>query len=173
MRQHFAGSNLDASWGQRRDQAVPNPAAGADWTFRFTAGAWYRVLLATWTLTTSAQVANRSPSLQLLDGDGLVRFQSVDPLALVASKAAIVSAGVGMPTTSGGSGLAATIGMPDILIPAGWSLASTTAAIQTEDQASAIRLLVEELIDDYPAQAAGHDHHLRRTERIEVDVHAT
>ena len=158
MLRQFAGDTIGAIWGQRRDLIVANPAAGKDWELTFPGGFRYRLLLVSWTLKTSAQVAERGPSLQVKDGDGNVRLQVADTGVTAASKTARISVGRGLSSQASSSGTAFTMAAPSVLFEPGWSLSSLTINLQTEDQLEAIRILWEELMDPYPGFPSGVPH---------------
>ena len=155
MSRQFAGDAVSPLWGQRRDLQVASPAAGKDWTFTFPGGYKYRLLLVTWQLATSAQVAERGASLQVKDGDGNVRLQVADTGNTAASKTAVVSVGRGLSSQASASGTAFTMAAPSVVFDAGWSMNSLTINLQTEDQLSAVRILWEELADPYPGFPTG------------------
>lgn len=153
--QRFAGDPLASLRGQTRDRLLANPAAGADASLTLPSGYQYRVLLASWTFTASAQVATRKPGLVLRDGDGNLRFEVLTTLGVEAGKKVFVSGAEGQSTQGFSANEWGGFPTPELLIPAGWSIATLTAGIQTEDLVTGVRLLLEELSDDYPATAAG------------------
>lgn len=155
MARQFAGDTQAALWGQRRDFTIANPPVATDWSFTFPGGWKYRILLLTWSLVASAQVAERSSSFQVKDGDGNVRLQVADTGVLVASKTGRISLGRGLSSQASTSGTAFTMAAPSVLFDAGWSMQSNTINLQTEDQIAGIRVLWEELADPYPGLASG------------------
>lgn len=165
---HFSGSDASAYVGQRRERFPAPPAAGADWSFTLPAGAAYQLLVGTATLTTSAQVANRFPTIAFQNGDGLTFLRTVDIAGIAATTTASISFGQDVTTGTGNSGQLATIETPALVIDAGWRIAAITVGLQTEDAWSSIRLYLAELDDFAPAQAPGHEH--RHHERIELEL---
>lgn len=164
----FAGVPVDALRGQTRDRLLPAVAAGADASLVLPAGAAYRLILASYHFVASAQVATRKPGLAIKDGDGNIRWEVLTTLGVEAGKTVDVFVSEGGSTQGfSANGWGGAPG-PSFLIPAGWSIATFTSGIQTEDQVSAVRLLMEELNDEYPATAAGVAHH----PTIEVDLEA-
>lgn len=118
---------------------VPQPAAGADWSVPVPAGHLWNVLSILATLTTSAVVATRIP--RLIFGDGVATFLDVPPFAGEAAsltrRYVWVPAGQGYTT---GNGILSPL--PEVPLGTGWTLATTTDAIDVADQWSAIKLAV-------------------------------
>lgn len=158
MARQFGGDTIAAIWGQRRDLRVPDPATGEDWSFTFPGGWKYRLLIVSWSLVASAQVAERGSALQFKDGDGNVRMQIADTGVLAASKTARISVGRGLSSQASTSGTAFTMAAPSVLFDAGWSMQSFTINLQTEDKVAGIRILWEEMADPYPGFPAGVPH---------------
>lgn len=168
MQRTFAGGALSRLRGQRLDVLVPQPAAGADWSYLIAGGFAIRLLLATWVVTTSAQAAKRYPSFVVRDGDANIRLQTTDTGEIVASTAPRVTAAQGVTTAASASGLAFTIQAPSTILDAGWSIGSLTTNLQTEDQISGVRLLIEQLIEDNPGDGYG----VLATPTLEIDLEA-
>ena len=116
---------------------VPNPAAGADWSYAVTA---LGMLVAfTAELVTSATVATRTVAINLKDSGGNLIAAAVAP--------ANQAAGQGVIYQGQTSGQAQAVGAVDIVLfptglvlPIGAIISSSTAAIQAGDQWSAIVL---------------------------------
>lgn len=164
----FSGSDAAAYIGQRRERFPPLPGPGVDWSFTLPSGAGYQLLLGTATLTTSAAVANRFPTIALQNGDGLTFFRSIDSTAIPATTAASISFGPDVTTGAGNTGQLVTIGMPFINLDAGWRIAVITGGLDVADQWSGVRLYLSELHDTDPAEAPGHRAH----PVIEIDLEA-
>ena len=161
----FAGRALGRLWGQRLDIALPNPAEGADWRYQLTGGYQYRVLLCTWLYTRGSQSAKAGPTFAVYDGDGNLRMQTPDTGELGSGSAAQISVVSGITTSSGVSNAVWGIEAPDVLLDAGWSIGSLTTNLQTKDQISGVRLLIEQLMSGDPGRAYGlrpHDHQPER-----------
>lgn len=165
---HFAGDAVSAIKGQRLDVPVFSPVVGSDWRYQLAGGFYYRVLMATWTLTTSAAVAKRFPALVVLDGDGNVRLLTVDTGEVPAASVATISAARSLTTAASSSGLAFTIEAPDLIIDPGWQIGSSTTNLQAGDAITGVRLLVEQMIEDNPGEGAG----LVRQPTLEIDLEA-
>lgn len=149
--------------GSSREQLVTTPAAGKEWEYLLPSGYWYRVLFGRALLTTSAQVANRSPGFQIKGNDGQIFFQ-VDPAATLAASTALgVSYAASGPFTTGATSGAFALGLPPAFIPGGFTIASFTNGIQTEDAYTVVRLWLEQVWDEDPHLAAGHGVHDART----------
>lgn len=168
----FSGSDAAPYIGQRRERFPAVPAPGADWSFTLPSGADYQLLLATATLTTSAAVANRFPTIAFQNGDGLTFFRSVDNTAITATTAASISFGPDVTTGAGNSGQLVTISTPFVILDAGWRIAALTGGLDVADQWSAIRLYLAELDDLETIEAPGHVRHPHATLELEVEPHA-
>lgn len=128
----------------RKIIAVPSPAAGANFVFVSAGLGPLRILALTFTLTTSAAVANRAVSLEVDDAtDTVYRLPagSVQTTGLTGRYGAAegVSAGVAV-------GLVWPIPLPGdgLTLDQGWRLRSVVDNIDVADQLGAIRLYVEE-----------------------------
>lgn len=129
--------------------AVGNPAAGSD--LSFTAHSPGRVRLATFTakLVTSATVANRFPSFQVIDSSTDVLFTVQDTVAVPASTTVTYSlAPGGTNVRGGGAPIFVTMPLPSpfIGVPT-LSVKSVTQGIAAGDQWSAIFAGTEEWLD--------------------------
>jgi hypothetical protein len=136
-------------------QRVAAPAVGQEFVLRPTGQGGILVQSITFTLTTSAVVANRIPTLVLSDGtDTILRFQA--PTALAASLVATWQAYDGAFPNAGAAGIT-TLGWPNqgLWIPQGYSLTSVTVGLDgAGDQYSGIIAFVQEFTSgpDYTAQ---------------------
>lgn len=68
----FPGNPVGDIPGVRETIALPQPAAGADWTHTLPAGYYGRLIWITTTFTASAAVANRNPGMTVDNGEGSV-----------------------------------------------------------------------------------------------------
>lgn len=120
---------------------VPNPAAGAEWTYRCDGIGVRRILSVAFTLTTAVAVGNRFSILIQSDGTNDYLYAPCSS-AQTASLTELYSAFTGSPQNLGASGVnnipAPTDGF--VLLP-GHTLRSSTVAIAAADQYSAIALL--------------------------------
>lgn len=124
---------------------VASPAAGADWSVNVPGGMVWQVQAIAATLVTSVVVANRFAAL--LVGDG-----TTTPIRLGGAPAIVASLTTRFCwlrdyghsiTASNPSGI--TIAWPVIPILGGWTISSSTLAIDVGDQWSAISLFVFEV----------------------------
>ena len=128
--------------------AVAQPAAGADWTQTVPTGARWLLHGIYATLATSATAGTRNPLLLVDDGTNRLGAQDT-ALTQGVSLTNDWTWVPGTPTT----GLFATpVNVLDLPFPmpmfAGWRIRTVTAALSATDQWSAIRLLVEEWLED-------------------------
>lgn len=127
---------------------VANPAAGADWIQTVPTGARWRLWATSASLTTSAAVANRSSSLRLDDGVTPL-WQAGHNVVQTAGITLLWTFTLGLANLVLASGTASTQPMlPVATLLAGWRIQSFTSSLQAGDQWSAIRLLVEEWLED-------------------------
>lgn len=107
-----------------------------------------RIISALSKFTTSAQAGTRVPGLQVLDGDGaqIMLLSSFQSHAAAGSRfVSYVHGAVSQFTGAAGFDL---VEVPDLLLPAGYSIKSLTEGIQTEDQYGAIPLWIEEFEEE-------------------------
>lgn len=125
-----------------------NPGAGLQWAHKGDGRYYTRLLAATFTLVTSAVVANRFPAVTLTDSNGKVVTSVPAGGTVVASSTLNVFLATGAPAYAfGASG--GTFGfLPDILIPPDWVWSSAVAGIDPGDQLSAVVLLVQRFPND-------------------------
>lgn len=154
-RQTFTGNGVSALWGQRREVLVPAPAAGANWSYLLPSGYLHRVQLGHALLITSAQVASRQLGVQITDSDGALWWKMHQATGIPAAKHVHAFYNTSTTTLASGPAEWVLVQLPEILLPAGFKVESFTTEIQTEDQYSDVRLLVEQLVDHDPAQAPG------------------
>jgi hypothetical protein len=169
MSRAFAGAALSRIRGERRDITLPAPAAGADWVYTLANGSGFRVLALVWTLTASAQVAKRYPSFRIQDGDGNTRLLVPDTGEVAAASVATVSAAQNITTATSSSGLIFGLQVPNLIMDQGWRIGSFTTNLQTEDQISGVRMLLEQLLEDNPGEGAGVPHQPTLEIDLEVD----
>jgi hypothetical protein len=129
MGERFSG---ESPW--RRSRIVVRgaaPAAGADWSFVVPAGHVYRVISLYASLVTAVAVANRV--VQLVASDGVASFLTIAPAAV---QAASLTYGYAWWEHAPGAlvGTGQAIPLVPLVLEAGWSLASSTTAIQAADQ---------------------------------------
>lgn len=120
------------------------PAVGAEWSVKVPNVAYWELLSIAYVLTTSAVVANRRTTVQVLDGNGLV-VGEVDAIAVQAAGVGqqyVYSEDVGTPQTL----VADSQGLPAHGVPLtpGWSIATKTALLDVGDQYSAIVVVIRE-----------------------------
>lgn len=134
------GISSESSWRRSRvTVAVPQPAAGADWTLTIPAGHVYRLLSLYAVLASSAVVATRVARLAFTDG-----ARTFLDLSAGASQVASLTRRYAWLPSVGPSAVGSGIlsALPDVALGAGWTIASLTDAIDVGDQWSAIVLNV-------------------------------
>jgi hypothetical protein len=123
-----------------------DPAAGQEWLVTVPNGKVWRVLAVLVELLTDATVANRAPRLQIDDGNTANRFAVIPSSGL--QTASLLNryewfSGVGSGWT-GSDSASRFAPLPDILLPPGYRLLSTTTNLQAGDNWSAPVLYVAE-----------------------------
>lgn len=125
--------------------AVPSPAAGAEWKLDIPGGvAWY-IRSAFARLTASAVVANRNPSLSVLESDSHPIFTSPQSLATAAT---FITDYTWSPYISVPGGLAGFWGQAPFMhgpLLTGWRISTVTAGFDVGDSWSSIFLYVLEV----------------------------
>lgn len=133
---------------------LPNPAAGAVWSRKVDGRFLERVLAVTFTLTTSAVVANRFPAVQLADSNGKVITAVPAGGAVAASQSLFVNLAVNGPAYSFGNSGGTYGFLPDLLVPADWSWSAAVAGLDVADTLTNIVLLVQQFPNDAAAISA-------------------
>jgi hypothetical protein len=135
---------LARAWGRRRIVQIAKPAAGKDFTFTTSESMLWGIVSLTTKLVTSAQVAKRVPALEIKDGDGnpLMVIAGSQELAESSTRRITFAQGVASNSTLAGAG--DTIGLPRMLLLPGYSVATVTTGVQTEDQYESTFLWIEE-----------------------------
>jgi hypothetical protein len=122
---------------------VAAPAAGAEFNLTAPGDRMLRVLSLSFTLITSAVVANRRVALRADDGTD-VYFAAVSSLDHTAGLTVVYSAYAGAPATGTlGSGLSLALPAPGLVLPVGAHLRSSTVLIDAGDAYSEINVLCE------------------------------
>ncbi len=133
--------------GVLRSIAVTTPAAGANWTQTVPTGARWRVRDARFRLVTSAVAGSRVPVIRLTDGvNVLAEFGTT--LSQAAGVTVDWNAIAGQGFESDATGPNVEYMQPEVMLLAGWIITVRTPAIDVGDQYSAVRLTVEEWIED-------------------------
>lgn len=123
---------------------IPSPVAGAEWSASPPSGCLWEVLSARALLTTSAVVAARAPAVRHLDPNGneILRVNIGNTLAASLSAGFNWAAGLGDHNAS--NGFTAGLPLPGLIVPAGWTVGSSTSNLDVADAYTQVRLLVRE-----------------------------
>lgn len=133
--------------GVLQSLAIANPAAGADWSQSVPTAARWLVRGGAATLVTSVAVATRQVALVIDDGVNTL-FTIEAGTTQLASLTQVYSLLPGQTTATLISTQLPIYIPPDLRLFAGWRIRTSTGAIQVTDQWSAIRLLIEENLED-------------------------
>jgi len=123
---------------------MAQPAAGANASFTVNGQDWLRILAATATVTTDANVANRYVSLDYIAARGVTYLRNAPSLVLTAGTTGQVFQWDRQQTVSEwNTNTPIDVPLADIPLSAGWVVQFTIDNKQVGDQLSAIHLLVE------------------------------
>lgn len=100
------------------------------------------VLVACATLTTSAVVANRFPTLALLNGDSKVFATYAASSAIVASSAVTITWSVGPNVAGGAGGAAPAVPLPDLILPPGLRVQLGAVNLDVGDALSGVYMML-------------------------------
>lgn len=141
--------------GWQEPVAVAVPAAGGQWAHKVDGRYLTRLLAVTFTLVTSAVVANRFPAVNLTDNNGRLITSVPAGGTVVASSTLNVFLTTGAPAYAfGASG--GTFGfLPDLLVPGDYSWGSAVSGMDAGDQLSGVVLLVQRFPNDAASIPAG------------------
>jgi hypothetical protein len=131
---------------------VPAPAAGNEWAYTVPADSTYELLSVFFTLTTSATVANRSPSLHVNDPQGNTFVRIGAPATIAENNSTRVSGYAGLGIIQSTTTHNFSLPSPPIVVPGAWVITTNTIAIQAGDTYTNVRLLVRDL-REYDAMA--------------------
>lgn len=135
----------ELSYREARPVAVPNPAAGAGFTYSLPGSERTRVLAVCFQLVTAVAVAARRVSCDLIDGEGGILGRFSSGFTQAASLTTVYTFAVGV--NAYGANDAAAIGAPlaDLMLPGAGSAVVSIANVQAADQVSAVRVTVAQV----------------------------
>lgn len=143
----YGNEKFDKRWEIRSIQ-VAQPAAGAEWSTTVPAGQVWKVKAILCQFVASSTVASRNVSIVMTDGTNLLVGAAVAGTYAASSNIyfsgfpGTVQQSASLGNSFGGHGLQ-TFPIPEIVLPAGSTIGSSTLALQTGDQWQAISLLIE------------------------------
>lgn len=135
-----------------------NPAAGADFTVTVPSGKFWRLLTMIATLQTSAVVAARAVKLFIDDGTDNLYETGNNDTGHSASITAQYSFAPGCPmstTAVPASAVLRHFPVPEMVLMPGYRIRIVTGALDVGDQWSAIKLLVDEELMEFPLNKRG------------------
>ena len=134
---------------------IPDPAAGGSFTYTADGRYYERVVALSFTLTTSAVVANRFAQVYLEDTNGAIITSVPCGGVVVASETLNVFLTNDAPSYSNGAS-GGTFGLiPAILIPPGWKWVCTVFSEDVGDTVTDIVVLVQRFPNDATSIVAG------------------
>ena len=125
--------------------ALPNPAPGANLSYSFPGSEYTRVVAVTFKLVTSAQAATRTVLLNYVDGSGVAMGQFSPNFTQTATNTCVYTFGLDLNVF--GASNAAALGAPlfEMFLRRGQKLTTAITNIQTSDQISNVRLVVDQV----------------------------
>ena len=139
---------MAVGWQER--VRLPNPAAGAGFTYTVDGRYYERVLGIRFTFDTSVAANTRYGFAGVYDADGLLVTEVEAIATMPASTEARVNLLVGCPVVSMNGGGDSQGFIPDLLLPPGWSWRGRITAEDAADQFTGITVLVQR----FPTDAA-------------------
>lgn len=124
---------------------VPNPAAGAGFTWKPSGAEFTRIRAVCFQLVTSSAVANRIVYLDLVDGSGAKIARSSAGFNQTASLTSVYTFAVGINTYGANAAASIGSGLPEIWLRNGCEISVGITAVDTADQVSAIRVTVDQV----------------------------
>jgi len=133
--------------GMLRTIAGTNPAAGAEISETVPTNARWRLRAMQFNLTADANVANRRVVIQVDDGSNVLFQVQAQENQVASSTEGYHAAAWGTLVTTFGTIHQVSL-PPDLMLFQGWRILTTTTNLQTGDNFTAPRMLVEEWIED-------------------------
>lgn len=127
---------------------IPDPAAGATWKHTVDGRYFERIVSVRWGYLASAEVVNRYPLLTWRDANGTIVLRTPAMEVIVAGNNLSMNSTVDGYSDFGRNQGEQFGGLPDLMIPAGWSLAGDVVGIDAGDQVSGVVLLVQRFPND-------------------------
>lgn len=115
---------------------IPDPAAGATYTYTVPGGRMVSLATVHAKLVTSATVASREPRLLLADNDGIEWARIPWTTAVAASGTVVLTWARGIGTSLTGADTSALLPLPDLLLMPGHQITVDVGAIDAGDQLS-------------------------------------
>jgi hypothetical protein len=123
---------------------ITKPAAGAEFTQTVPGQSTWALVAICAQLVTSATVASRVPSLTFTDGTNTVAQVPVGANVTASLTTRVTWMADGASTSASLLGTSLIVNTPKLILSPGWTVASSTAAIDTADQYQNIVLTVIE-----------------------------
>lgn len=136
------GEYISGEQTYRRSRLVQvgdTPAAGADWSVKVPGGHAWRLISVYAQLVTAAAVADRQVNLVL--NDNIADFLVLPPVAVQAASLTNTYSWVEHGNQAQ-VGTVQALELPEVILPAGWTVKVSTTNLQAADQWTAPRLLV-------------------------------
>ena len=146
---------IAAQQGWQQAIKPADPAAGATYTRAVPGQTWERYVAVSFTLTTSAVVANRQAQLRLLDEDDAIIASISASGTVVAGSTLRARCAVGLGYADNNASGHTDQGMWDVLAPSGWKLNINVTGMDVGDQLSSIVILAQRLPTDAVREIAG------------------
>jgi hypothetical protein len=132
------------AWGALVREEFAAPAAGKPWKVTIPAAYLWRIVSLRVVLTSSAQAANRSPGVAILDNRGTIYYEAVAAQVLPAAQKVGVSVVESPTLITSEKDVPQVLAIPEMLFEPEFVLEGVTTNLQTEDQFSAVQVLAEQ-----------------------------
>lgn len=128
----------------QQELTVAQPAAGVEWTVTVPVGELWKLRSLFYTFVTSAAVANRIPRIDILDASANLVFEAGNAISYTASSTWRIAAAVNgsIQGLAANTAIVQLFTLPDVWLPAGYSIKSNTALMDVADRYSAVNGLI-------------------------------
>jgi hypothetical protein len=173
--QYLTPRRVGTAWGAVVRLEEPAPVAGKPWKWTIPGTYLWRLISLRVTLTSSAQAANRSPGVAVLDNRGVNYYEAVAAQVLPATQKVGISVVESPALITAEKDIPQVLAIPEMLLEPEFVLEGVTPNLQTEDQYSAVQVLAEQIEPnpDHPIQDVAHKAHAIRLLETAVDLAST
>lgn len=127
---------------------IPNPAPGQSWSYKVD-GRWYeRLISVRWSFSASAVVANRYPLITVRDHNGVIVLRSPAMQVIVAGNNVAMNSRFNGYADFGQNQGEQFSGLPDLMLPPGWSWSGDVIGMDAGDVVSGVVLIMQQYPND-------------------------
>lgn len=139
------GRTVERYVGVQRVIEVAEPGAGRDWSLVLPSGAYWRLLVGSCELTTSAAEASRTPGMQIENGSVVLWRATGGETIRRELRRRVSYSSAGSPGGEQISGNPVSLEIPELIFSDGFVISSFTELLQREDRYTGINLLFDEI----------------------------